>query len=141
MEQVADALAKADGLAEKNLSPVPEGLLKEAQQAAEEQRSMPGVVDTKSTGKKHELPAGLEKMFQQAEAEQKVEKKAKEGTEVPPAPHPPPPAHRVFWQKSSRLLEAAPCLSDCRARHEHPSGCKGRGELGGTYLLVWITGT
>ncbi|KAJ1495765.1 hypothetical protein T484DRAFT_1924618 [Baffinella frigidus] len=80
--EVADALAKADGLAEKNLSPVPEGLLKEAQQAAEEQRSMPGVVDTKSTGKKHELPAGLEKMFQQAEAEQKVEKKAKEGTET-----------------------------------------------------------
>eukprot|EP00961_Rhodomonas_salina_P073676 990204-Rhodomonas_salina.2 len=40
---VADALAKADGLAEKNLSPVPEDLLREAQQAAEEQRAMPGV--------------------------------------------------------------------------------------------------
>ena len=83
---MAAALAKADGLAEKNLSPVPEGLLKEAQQAAEEQRSMPGVVEAKSGGKKPPLPAGLEKMFQQAEAEQEVEKKEKQGTEVPPAP-------------------------------------------------------
>merc|ERR1719337_347369 len=33
--QVADALAKADGLAEKNLSPVPEKLLKEAEQKVE----------------------------------------------------------------------------------------------------------
>lgn len=30
-------------MAEKNLSPVPEDLLREAQQAAEEQRAMPGV--------------------------------------------------------------------------------------------------
>jgi len=80
--KVADALARADGLAEKNLSPVPEKLLKEAQQAAEEQRSMPGLADDGSStkqAKKPKIPASLEKMFQQAEAEQKVEKLAKEG--------------------------------------------------------------
>jgi len=78
--KVADALARADGLAEKNLSPVPEKLLKEAQQAAEEQRSMPGIDgDAKKEAKKPKIPASLEKMFQQAEAEQKVEKLAKEG--------------------------------------------------------------
>ena len=77
--KVADALARADGLAEKNLSPVPEKLLKEAQQAAEEQRSMPGIDGTKKEVKKPKIPASLEKMFQQAEAEQKVEKLAKEG--------------------------------------------------------------
>ena len=77
--QVADALAKADGLAEKNLSPVPEKLLKEAQQAAEEQRAMPGIAQQKEMNKKPKIPASLEKMFQQAEAEQKVEKLAKEG--------------------------------------------------------------
>lgn len=77
--KVADALARADGLAEKNLSPVPEKLLKEAQQAAEEQRSMPGIDGTKKEEKKPKIPASLEKMFQQAEAEQKVEKLAKEG--------------------------------------------------------------
>jgi len=76
--QVADALAKADGLAEKNLSPVPEDLLREAQQAAEEQRAMPGVQVKKVAAPK--LPASLEKMFQQAEAEQQVEKLAKEKT-------------------------------------------------------------
>lgn len=81
--KVADALARADGLAEKNLSPVPENLLKEAQQAAEEQRSMPGLAgddgSSQKSSKKPEIPASLEKMFQQAEAEQKVEKLAKEG--------------------------------------------------------------
>lgn len=82
--KVADALARADGLAEKNLSPVPEKLLKEAQQAAEEQRSMPGLAgdggdSSQKAAKKSEIPASLEKMFQQAEAEQKVEKLAKEG--------------------------------------------------------------
>ena len=50
--QVADALAKADGLAEKNLSPVPEKLLKEAQQAAEEQRAMPGIAQQKEMNKR-----------------------------------------------------------------------------------------
>mmetsp|Transcript_42718 Transcript_42718/g.66921 ORF Transcript_42718/g.66921 Transcript_42718/m.66921 type:complete len:233 (-) Transcript_42718:986-1684(-) len=78
--KVADALARADGLAEKNLSPVPESLLKEAQQAAEEQRSMPSVVA--KVQKKPKIPASLEKMFQQAEAEQQVEKLAKEGREA-----------------------------------------------------------
>uniref|UniRef100_A0A7S0F0G9 Transmembrane protein n=1 Tax=Hanusia phi TaxID=3032 RepID=A0A7S0F0G9_9CRYP len=75
--QVADALAKADGLAEKGLKPVPEDLLKEAQQAAEEQRSMPSLGLKKV--RKDALPANLEKMFEQAEAEQKVEKITKEG--------------------------------------------------------------
>mmetsp|Transcript_41773 Transcript_41773/g.131707 ORF Transcript_41773/g.131707 Transcript_41773/m.131707 type:complete len:246 (-) Transcript_41773:175-912(-) len=75
--QVADALAKADGLAEKGLQPVPENLLKEAQQAAEEQRSMPSLGVKKV--RKDALPANLEKMFEQAEAEQKVEKITKEG--------------------------------------------------------------
>ena len=80
--KVADALARADGLAEKNLSPVPEKLLKEAQQAAEEQRSMPGLGDELAKKPaKPKIPASLEKMFQQAEAEQKVEKIAKEGDE------------------------------------------------------------
>ncbi len=77
--KVADALARADGLAEKSLSPVPEKLLKEAQQAAEEQRSMPGIDGEEKKPAKSEIPASLEKMFQQAEAEQKVEKLAKEG--------------------------------------------------------------
>eukprot|EP00960_Hanusia_phi_P048071 758753-Hanusia_phi.AAC.3 len=93
--QVADALAKADGLAEKGLKPVPEDLLKEAQQAAEEQRSMPSLGLKKVSGRvgdvpaicpqrlyqvrKDALPANLEKMFEQAEAEQKVEKITKEG--------------------------------------------------------------
>ena len=77
--KVADALARADGLAEKSLSPVPEKLLKEAQQAAEEQRSMPGLDGSEQKAKKPKIPASLEKMFQQAEAEQKVEKIAKEG--------------------------------------------------------------
>lgn len=79
--KVAETLAKADGLAEKNLSPVPEKLLREAQQAAEEQRSMPGLDDdgSSSSAKKPKIPASLEKMFMQAEAEQKVEKLAKEG--------------------------------------------------------------
>lgn len=44
-------MAKADGLAEKSLQPVPEDLLREAQQAAEEQRAMPGVqVQSKRSG-------------------------------------------------------------------------------------------
>ena len=115
MAQVAAALAKADGLSEKNLSPVPEGLLKEAQQAAEEQRSMPGVVEAKSTAKKPPLPAGLEKMFQQAEAEQEVEKKAKMGTEVPPAP-------------ASRTLEVSLA----------PPGCTEGGSLAGP---GWVHGS
>lgn len=103
--QVADALAKADGmehcshaltflpflkthssplalrrtgLAEKAPQPVPEDLLKEAQQAAEEQKSMPNVSGDEKLQKLH-LPAGLEKMFQQAKDEQEVEKLAKEG--------------------------------------------------------------
>jgi hypothetical protein len=36
-------VSQADGLSETGLEPVPEGLLKEAQQAAEEQKTMPGV--------------------------------------------------------------------------------------------------
>ncbi len=36
-------MSQADGLSETGLVPVPEGLLKEAQQAAEEQKTMPGV--------------------------------------------------------------------------------------------------
>ena len=57
--------------------PVPENLLKEAQQAAEEQKSMPGVEDERM--RKLHLPASLEKMFQQAKDEQEVEKLTKEG--------------------------------------------------------------
>ncbi len=94
--RVADALAKADGtcilninmiflllnrvltgLSEKAPIPVPEQLLKEAQQAAEEQKSMPGVEDERM--RKLHLPASLEKMFQQAKDEQEVEKLTKEG--------------------------------------------------------------
>eukprot|EP00292_Cryptomonas_paramecium_P013754 CAMPEP_0113665596 /NCGR_PEP_ID=MMETSP0038_2-20120614/2391_1 /TAXON_ID=2898 /ORGANISM="Cryptomonas paramecium" /LENGTH=232 /DNA_ID=CAMNT_0000580963 /DNA_START=14 /DNA_END=712 /DNA_ORIENTATION=- /assembly_acc=CAM_ASM_000170 len=74
--RVADALAKADGMDEKSLIPVPESLLKEAQQAAEEQKSMP--VEHERLKKLH-LPASLEKMFQQAMDEQEVEKLTKEG--------------------------------------------------------------
>merc|ERR1719331_3541123 len=48
-------------------------------QVAEEQRAMPGIAQQKEMNKKPKIPASLEKMFQQAEAEQKVEKLAKEG--------------------------------------------------------------
>jgi len=74
--KVADALAKADGIGESGLAPVPEGLLKMAQRAAEEQKTMPD--DPKKAGKP-KIPASLEKMFQQAMDEQHVEKLAKEG--------------------------------------------------------------
>ena len=57
--------------------PVPENLLKEAQQAAEEQKSMPGIEMPRHERLK--IPASLEKMFQQAKDEQEVEKLAKEG--------------------------------------------------------------
>jgi hypothetical protein len=40
---------------------------------------MPGIAQQKEMNKKPKIPASLEKMFQQAEAEQKVEKLAKEG--------------------------------------------------------------
>ena len=65
------------GLSERSPVPVPENLLKEAQQAAEEQKSMPGVQEEQM--RKLHLPASLEKMFQQAKDEQEVEKLTKEG--------------------------------------------------------------
>lgn len=64
-------------MSERAPIPVPENLLKEAQQAAEEQKSMPGVEDERM--RKLHLPASLEKMFQQAKDEQEVEKLTKEG--------------------------------------------------------------
>jgi uncharacterized membrane protein len=85
-------LARADGLAEKHLSPVPERLLKEAQQAAEEQHSMPKT-SVRVHGEKHQaIPAGLEKIFKQAEAEQEVEKAAKLG-------------HQVFQPQGRKIVE------------------------------------
>lgn len=57
--KVADALAKADGMSQAGLAPVPEGLLKMAQRAAEEQKTMPGV--QKGENAKPALPASREK--------------------------------------------------------------------------------
>jgi len=94
--RVADALAKADGLSERSPVPVPENLLKEAQQAAEEQKSMPGVQEEQM--RKLHLPASLEKMFQQAKDEQEVEKLTKEGDRKAP---------NVDAEKKARIQAAA----------------------------------
>eukprot|EP00284_Hemiselmis_tepida_P010403 CAMPEP_0174915464 /NCGR_PEP_ID=MMETSP1355-20121228/1113_1 /TAXON_ID=464990 /ORGANISM="Hemiselmis tepida, Strain CCMP443" /LENGTH=250 /DNA_ID=CAMNT_0016160349 /DNA_START=71 /DNA_END=823 /DNA_ORIENTATION=- len=119
--KVADALAKADGLSQTGLSPVPEGLLKMAQRAAEEQKTMPGVVKKAA---KPKISASLEKMFQQAMDEQHVEKVAKEGHKSKQTAKKAAAAHDKRKEEAAKRVAAAHTKAAASAKEEKSTASK-----------------